>query len=188
MGDTAGMPHLTITELDAGLDHVMRSPQMHGTVELIVVRPGFGERRVLEEADLDVVSGVVGDTWNARPSRRTTDGSPHPDMQINIMNARCIALLAQELERWPLAGDQLYVDLDLSAGSLPPGTRCELGSAVVEITEQPHRGCAKFADRFGSAALRWVNSVQGRELRLRGVNARVVRSGRVRRGDRISRA
>lgn len=188
MGDTACMPHLTITELDSGLDHVVRSPQAQGTVELIVVRPGFGERRVLEEADLDVASGVVGDTWDVRPSRRIPDGSPHPDMQINIMNARCIALLAQEPERWPLAGDQLYVDLDLSAGSLPPGTRLALGSAVIEITAQPHRGCAKFADRFGRDALRWVNSVEGRELRLRGVNTRVVRSGRVRRGDRISKA
>lgn len=181
------MAHLTTAELDAGLEYVRRSPRTEGIVELIVARPTFGERLVLEDAELDTTTGVVGDTWNVRPSRRTTDGSPHPDMQLNIMNARAIALLAQTPDRWALAGDQLYVDLDLSADNLPPGVRLALGTAVVEITAQPHRGCAKFADRFGPAALRWVNAPQGRALRLRGVNARVVRTGRVRRGDAITK-
>lgn len=181
------MAHLTTAELDAGLEYVRRSPRTAGIVELIVARPTFGERLVLEDAELDTTTGVVGDTWNVRPSRRTTDGSPHPDMQLNIMNARAIALLAQTPDRWALAGDQLYVDLDLSADNLPPGARLALGTAVVEITAQPHRGCAKFADRFGPAALRWVNAPQGRALRLRGVNARVVRTGRVRRGDAIAK-
>jgi MOSC domain-containing protein YiiM len=122
---------------------------------------------------LDHHDGLVGDTWRSRGSSRTEDGSSHPDMQLNIMNARAAQLVAGQEARWALAGDQLYVDLDLSEANLPPGTRLELGSAVIEITEQPHRGCAKFAERFGRDALRFVNSDTGRELRLRGVNAKV---------------
>ena len=87
-----------------------------------------------------------------------SDGSANPDAQLTLMNARVVALVAGERERWPLAGDQLYVDLDLSADNLPPGTRLAVGSAVIEVTPEPHTGCAKFSARFGSEALRFVNS------------------------------
>lgn len=181
------MEHPTMTVLRAGLDEIRRSPRNEGAVELLVVRPAVGERRLLDEAQLDTAVGMVGDTWSHRSSTRTPDGVPHPDMQLTIMNSRVIALLAQDPARWALAGDQLYVDLDLSVDSAPAGTRLTVGSALVEISDQPHRGCAKFATRFGRDALRFVNSTTGRELRLRGVNARVVRSGRVRRGDVVAR-
>jgi hypothetical protein len=140
---------------------------------------------VLAEGVLDGREGLVGDTWKDRPSGRTTDGSPHPDMQLNVINARLSALVALDLERRALAGDQLHLDLDLSQANLPPGTRLELGSAVIEVTEQPHTGCAKFAARFGADALRFVNSPLGRELRLRGLNAKVVVPGTVRAGDAV---
>jgi MOSC domain len=179
--------HLTTPQLEAKLDHLRGSPSDHGTVELIVRRPAVGEREVLEEGHLDLAVGLVGDTWSERGSRRTDDGSPHPDMQLNVMNARCIALVAQSSERWPLAGDQLYVELDLSVDNLPPGTRLALGTAVIEVTEQPHRGCAKFTQRFGIDAFRFINSETGRALRLRGLNAKVVVAGTVRRGDRIGK-
>jgi hypothetical protein len=143
------------------------------------------EREVLGEATLDRVEGLVGDTWRARGSSRTADGSSHPDMQLNLMNSRTAALVAGHPDRWQLAGDQLYVDLDLSEANLPPGTRLELGSAVIEITAQPHLGCKKFSARFGNDALRFVNSSIGRELRLRGANAKVVVPGHVRVGDPI---
>ena len=176
MADT---PHLTMEELEASLDHIRAAPRDKGVLHLIVRRPGVDEREVLEEAELDLAEGLVGDTWKIRSSSRTPDGSSHPDMQLNIMNARVIALLARQPDRWALAGDQLYVDLDLSAANLPPGTRLALGSAVVEVTDQPHTGCKKFAERFGTDALRFVNSPHGRELRLRGINAKVVRPGRI---------
>ena len=181
------MEHLTTPQLEAKLDHLRGSPSDRGTVELIVRRPAVDEREVLEEGHLDLAVGLVGDTWSERGSRRTEDGSPHPDMQLNVMNARCIALLAQSSERWPLAGDQLYVELDLSADNLPPGTRLALGTAVIEVTDQPHRGCAKFTQRFGIDAFRFVSSETGRALRLRGLNAKVVVPGTVRRGDRIGK-
>jgi hypothetical protein len=179
--------HLTTAQLEAKLDHLRGSPPDLGIVELIVRRPAIGEREVLAEGHLDLTVGLVGDTWNQRGSKRTDDGSPHPDMQLNVMNARYIALVARSPERWPLAGDQLYVDLDLSVDNLPAGTRLALGTAVIEVTDQPHTGCAKFTQRFGLDAFRFVQSEVGQALRLRGLNARVVVAGVVKRGDVIGK-
>ena len=177
--------HLTTQEIEAGLDDITQSPKDEGILRLIVRRPRAGEREILEEAELDPAVGLVGDTWLDRRSTRTADGSPHPDMQLNVMGARTIALLAQTKERWPLAGDQLFIDLDLSEDNLPAGTQLALGSAVIEVTSQPHTGCGKFVERFGADAMRFVNSPTGRSLRLRGLNAKVVRPGRIRAGDSV---
>ena len=175
--------HLTWDELAAGLDRIRTSPSDQGVLELIVRRPSTEQREVLEEGQLDRELGLVGDTWSQRRSKRTPDGSRHPDMQLNIMNARTIALLAQDKERWPLAGDQLFIDLDLTEENLPAGTQLRLGSAVIEVTSQPHTGCEKFAARFGPDATRFVNSPEGKRLRLRGINAKVVHAGTIRVGD-----
>ena len=177
------MKHLTRDELEAGLDAIRQAPVDEGVLELIVRRPAIGVREVLEAGELDLAQGLVGDTWHLRGSSRTADGSPHPDMQLNIMSTRAVALVAQDRERWPLAGDQLFIDLDLSDRNLPAGTRLALGSAVIEITPQPHTGCQKFVARYGLDAMKFVNSPVGRELHLRGVNARVVRPGTIRVGD-----
>ncbi|HYN83879.1 MAG TPA: hypothetical protein VER32_01415 [Pyrinomonadaceae bacterium] len=177
------MRHLTTEELEAGLDEIRLSPKDEGVLELIVRRPRVDEREVLEEAELDLTEGLVGDSWRERPSSRTPDGSPHPEMQLNIMNARAVALVAQGRERWPLAGDQLYLDLDLSEENLPAGTRLEIGTAVIEVTAQPHTGCKKFVSRFGPDAMKFVNSPAGKRLHLRGINAKVVRPGRIRVGQ-----
>ena len=178
--------HLTTEELEAGLDEIRLAPSSAGIVELIVRRPAEGERDVLEKGFLDLDEGLVGDTWRLRGSKRTPDGSAHPDMQLNVMNARVVDLVAAGAkERWALAGDQLYVDLDLSETNLPPGTRLALGSAVIEVTDQPHTGCAKFSARFGAAAHTFVNTKAHRHLRLRGLNARVVEPGTVSAGDAI---
>jgi len=177
--------HLTAAELEAGLAHVMGSPKDAGRLDLIVRRPAVGEREVLEAGTLNRLDGLVGDSWRLRPGT-TGDGSPDPDAQLNVMNARCVRLVAGGEHRRPLAGDQLYLDLDLSVQNLPVGTRLAIGEAVIEITAKPHRGCQKFADRFGLEALRFVNSATGRALRLRGLNARVVRDGTIRRGDSVT--
>lgn len=179
------MEHPTAKVLEAGLDDIRRSPSDDGRVELIVRRPAQNEREVVTEAELDCIVGLVGDTWQARPSRMTPDGSPHPDMQLTLMNARVAKLVAGGVDRAPLAGDQLYVDLDLSEANLPPGARIEIGTAVIEVTDQPHRGCKKFTARFGGDSLRFVNSAVGNELRLRGANAKVVTAGTVKAGDAI---
>jgi MOSC domain-containing protein YiiM len=152
---------------------------------LIVRRPAVDEREVMTAARLDLHDGLVGDTWLARGSSRTPDGGPSPDAQLTLMNARAAAAIAGERERWSLAGDQLYVDLDLSRANLPSGSRVQIGSAVIEFSESPHTGCAKFSARFGVDALKFVNSPIGRELRLRGANCRVLVAGTVRTGDAI---
>ncbi|MEA2562968.1 MAG: hypothetical protein QOH06_4472 [Acidobacteriota bacterium] len=174
---------VTLEELEAGLDEIRGAPKEEGPLKLIVRRPRIEEREVLQEAELDLVEGLVGDNWHTRGSSRTPNGSSHPDMQLNIMNARVIALVARHPDRWQLAGDQLFVDLDLSAENLPPGTCLSLGSAVVQVTDQPHTGCKKFVERFGADALKFVSSPLGRQLHLRGINARVVQPGLIRTGD-----
>jgi hypothetical protein len=182
------MEHLEIAELESGLDEVRRSPRDAGTVELIVRRPTTEEREVLVEAQLDPAEGLVGDNWRTRGSGATEDGSAHPEMQLTLMNARFVDLVAGSRERWPLAGDQLYVDFDLSTSNLPPGTRVEVGSALIEITAQPHTGCGKFISRFGVDAQKFVNTGVGRELKLRGIYARIITGGTVRNGDVIRKA
>lgn len=174
------MKHLTMEELEAGLDDIRRSPKNEGVLELIVRRPSVGEREVLAEGELDVAAGLVGDTWSKRSSNRSKDGQAHPDMQLNVMNSRVIALVAQDRERWHLAGDQLFVDLDLSGENLPAGTRLAIGAAVIEVTPSPHTGCQKFVSRFGLDAMKFVNSPLGRQLNLRGINAKVVQPGVIR--------
>jgi len=179
------MVHRPLAELEAGIDAIRYSPSSEGRIELIVSRPQVESREVMTEARLDQREGLVGDCWRERGSGATADGAAHPDTQITIMNARAIGLIAGDRGRWALAGDQFYVDLDLCAANVPPGTRLEVGSAMLEVTVEPHRGCGKFSGRFGVDALKLVNSAVGRELNLRGVNARVVRGGAVRTGDTI---
>ena len=176
-----------MAELEEGLRELVPSPRDAGTLELIVRRPRIGDREVLNIGELDCVVGLVGDTWKERGSSRTADGSPHPDMQINVMNTRVIGLIAQTRDRWPLAGDQLYLDLDLSTQNLPAGTRLSIGTAVIEVTAQPHTGCGKFVSRFGADAMKFVNSAQGRAACLRGINAKVVRAGTIKVGDRATK-
>jgi hypothetical protein len=179
--------HLTTQELEAGLEEVARSPKNDGVLEMIVRRPQVGAREILDEGQLDVVEGLAGDSWKQRSSKRTADGSPHPDMQLNVMNSRVAALVAQDRSRWHLAGDQLFVDFDLSEANVPAATRLAIGSAVIEVTDQPHTGCSKFIERFGLDAMKFVNAQEHEDLHLRGINARVVHPGTVRAGDRISK-
>ena len=178
--------HRTADELQAGLDEIGRSPVDDGTLELIVRRPDVNMREVLAEGELDVADGLVGDNWSQRSSSTTADGSPHPDMQLTLINSRLLALISPDPERRALAGDQLAVDLSLSPDDLPVWSRLRIGDAVLEVTDQPHIGCSKFTQRFGLDALRFVNSEEGRAVNLRGINARVVQPGTIHQGDRIT--
>lgn len=183
MRHASAMEHAELEVLEQGLGEVRDAPKDGGTVELIARRPAVNQREVVDEAVLDPIVGLVGDCWRVKGSTSTADGSAHPGRQLTLMSARAAALVAGPRERWALAGDQLYVDLDLSRANLPPGTQLSIGSAVIEITDQPHTGCGKFSRRFGVDAMKFVNSVEGRKLNLRGVNARIVGGGTVCAGD-----
>ncbi|MGC9962162.1 MAG: MOSC domain-containing protein [Acidimicrobiales bacterium] len=179
---------MTTVELEAGVEEIRGAPSEEGVVELLVRRPDVGGRETPEKLVLDLVEGVVGDNWLRRGSTSTPDGSANPEAQVTIMNARVAALVAGgDRDRWALAGDQIYVDFDLSQENLPAGTRVRLGSAVLEISAKPHTGCTKFVERFGADAMRFVNSPTGRDLRLRGANCRVVLAGVVQLGDAITK-
>jgi hypothetical protein len=174
---------MAAAELAAGLKQIQDAPKDDGILEMIVRRPQVDERAVTAEGDLDPGCGLLGDSWKVRYNSRSPDGLPDPDKQITVMNSRAIALIARTKERWPLAGDQLFVDMDLGITNLPAGTRIAIGSAIIEVTPAPHTGCQKFLARFGLDAHKFVNSPLGRQLNLRGINARVIRAGTIRVGD-----
>jgi len=179
--------HLYLAALEKGLDRIKEAPQDDGPLMMIISRPDLGGREIIEEAELDPVRGLVGDNWQTRGSSRTADGSSHPDMQITIMGFRALDLVSGSRERWQLAGDQLIVDMDLGGTNLPPGTRVRLGDAVLMITDQPHTGCKKFVERFGVNALKFISSPTGKNLNLRGLNAKVVSGGTIRVGDTLKK-
>jgi hypothetical protein len=178
---------LSLSKLEAGLDHIRLSPKDEGRLMLIVRRPDVNEREAVEKRLLDPIEGLVGDSWKTRGSRHTPDGLANPNVQITIMNSRAIALVAQDETRWALAGDQLYVDMDLSDENLPAGTRLALGTTILEVSPEHHTGCKKFAMRYGTDATKFVNSKEGKRLHLRGVNAKILQAGTVRVGDVIKK-
>lgn len=173
--------------LQNGFDHIMQSPSDKGVLRLIVARPEVDRRTELDQGELDETEGLIGDNWAARGSSKTEDGSAHPEMQINIMNSRAIDLITQSKEDWETAGDQLFVDFNLSKNNVPPGTKLAVGDAILEVTSVPHTGCKKFAARFGVDAVKFISSPEGRQWQLRGINARVVKSGSIKIGDQFSK-
>ncbi|HVF25526.1 MAG TPA: MOSC domain-containing protein [Anaerolineales bacterium] len=178
---------LTMLELEEGMEYIRQSPRDEGVLKMIVRRPYVDEREIVDECELDLEQGLAGDNWKDRGSSHTADGSANINAQLTIMNARVIALLAQDEGRWSLAGDQLYIDMDLSEDNIPQGTRLALGSAVIEVTAQPHTGCKKFSSRFGVDAIKFVNSPEGKQLHLRGINTRVIQPGTIHVGDALKK-
>lgn len=177
--------HFTTAEIEAGMENVLAAPKDQGVLKMIVRRPKVNKREKIESGTLDIENGLIGDNWLTRGSSRTDNGLGHPEMQLNLMNCRFTELIAGSRERMPLAGDQMYVDLDLSLANLPPGTRLKIGEATIEITAIPHLGCKKFVERFGIDAMKYANSEFGRSHNLRGVNAKVVHGGKISTGDSI---
>jgi len=179
------LTHLSTIELEAGLDDIRQAPKENGVLKMIVRRPHVDGREIVNEAELNLEVGLVGDTWKTRGSKSTPDGSANIQAQVTVMNVRATALLAQDESRWALAGDQLYVDFDLSVDNLPPETQIAIGSVILEVSAVPHTGCAKFSQRFGVDALKFVNSPVGKQLHLRGINAIVVQAGTIQVGDTV---
>ena len=181
------MQHLSMIELETGMEYIREAPHDNGILKMIVRRPAVDEREMIDEGELSTDDGLVGDTWKVRASSHTPDGSANHKSQITLANSRAIALLAQSEDRWALAGDQLYVEMNIGEDNLPPGTRLSIGSAIIEVSDQPHSGCKKFSDRFGVEAMKFVNSPEGKRLHLRGINTRVVQPGTIRVGDVVKK-
>ena len=177
------MEYLSMIQLETGMEYIREAPNDNGILKMIVRRPAVDEREQIDEGELSTDDGLVGDTWKLRASSHTPDGSANTKSQITLANSRAIALLAQTEDRWALAGDQLYVDMNIGEENLPPGTRLSIGSAIIEVSDQPHSGCKKFSARFGVEAMKFVNSPEGKKLHLRGINTTVVQSGTIRVGD-----
>ena len=155
---------------------------------MIVCRPDVGRRKVLQSAEFSLEIGLVGDNWSKKPYSKSPDGGPHPEMQVTMINSRVLDLItAGDSSRMAVPGDQLVVDFDLSRENIPPGTKLNIGSAIIEVTEAPHTGCAQFVGWFGADAMRFVNSSRGRELCLRGINSKVVQPGVISQGDKITK-
>ena len=175
-------------ELEAGLEEALTSPADEGIVNLIVCRPDVGQREILQSAEFSLEIGLVGDNWSKKSYSKSPDGGPHPEMQVTMINSRVLGLItAGDSSRMAVPGDQLVVDFDISRENIPPGTRLNIGSAVIEVTEEPHTGCSQFVGWFGADAMRFVNSSRGRELCLRGINSKVVQSGVISQGDKITK-
>lgn len=172
-------------ELESKLNYIQKSPLDNGILSLIVRRPDVDQREELERCVLSLKEGLVGDSWVKRPSSRTVDNSAHAEAQLTIMNTRTIASICDDESRWKLAGDQFFIDLDLSDKNLPGGTQLSIGSAIIQISSIPHTGCKKFAKRYGKDAVVFVNSEIGKKLHLRGVNARVIKPGMIQKGDNV---
>lgn len=179
------MTFKTQQALLSALELIRQSPTKQGRVQLIVRRPEVDQREIMTQGELSESDGLIGDNWLSRGNRKTPDKTALLDAQITVMNARVIQAIAEDEDRWPLAGDQFFVDFDLSANRLPAGTRLSIGEALIEVTAEPHLGCRKFSERFGKEATLFVNSDIGKQLNARGINARVVRGGRVSVGDLI---
>ena len=178
---------LTLGELWNGWEQLDPSPTDVGTVDMIVRRPQTEEREEVEQAEFDTKEGLIGDNWLARGSSSTPDGSAHPEAQITLMNSRVIQLIAGDEPRWDLAGDQLFVDFDLSMDNLPAGSRIQIGDVIMEISQKPHTGCDKFARSYGAYARKFVMTDKGKQLRLRGVNAQVIQGGTINKNDKIEK-
>lgn len=178
---------VTMQQLEQGIDHIKASPKDQGSLELIVCRPSVGERTVLQDAVLNIEQGLLGDNWFQRDHSKLKRSIDPRDTQLNIMNARAIELIAQSKDNWKWAGDQLYVDFDLSNDNVPPGTQLQIGEAIIEVTVEPHLGCKKFMERFGREATLFVNTDLGKSLNLRGINAKVVRQGKIKVNDKIAK-
>ncbi len=179
--------HFNTAELESGLPEIRQSPDNDGELQLISRRPAIGERDLIDEGELDTTAGLVGDDWGTRGQQQDPPRKPNPEAQLTLMNARAAQLVSGDKQRWALAGDQLYVDFDIGRDNLPIGSQVQIGDAIVEVTAEPHPGCKKFVERFGMDAMTFVNSEEGKKMCLRGVNAKIVKSGTIRVGDKITK-
>src|SRR5688572_8480293 len=179
--------HLSPEEVEEGVQNIKQAPKDSGSLQMIVRRPAVDGREMVTKAKLDTSLGLEGDNWKDRGSSHTSDNSADPEAQITLMNSRVIDLLTNEKELWQLAGDQLFVEIDLSVDNLPPLSKIQIGSAILEISAKPHTGCKKFSGRFGIEALEFISTPLGKSLRMRGVNAKVIQSGEIQVGNTVKK-
>ena len=175
--ETDGTRHCSLAELERQFTNLPLLPRDSGRLALIVCRRAPGVHEALDHVHLKVEEGVPGDEWNRRTPR-------NPDAQLTAMR-RDIAELLGCGQPLTTSGENLIVELEISAANLPVGTRLSVGEAVVEVTPKPHNGCQKFARRFGEDALRFVQASATRHHNLRGIYWKVIVAGEARRGAQV---
>lgn len=178
---------LSTEEIEAGIENIKASPKDNGVLQMIVRRPETETREIISTAKINLENGLDGDNWKSRGSKHTPDNSANPEAQITLMNSRVINLLTNEKDLWQLAGDQLFVDIDLSIENFPPLSKLQIGDVILQISATPHTGCKKFSGRFGVDALAFISTPLGKSLRLRGVNTKVIQSGEIQVGDVVKK-
>ncbi len=176
----------SLQALKAGLDAMLAAaPKDNGTLDLIVMRPDHDLRVLPQSFEVRGDDGLPGDHWKRGTGYALEDGTGDPDAQICMMMSGCIRAIAGDKANWPPAGDNFFIDMDLTPANMPPGTRFAIGSAEFVVTGIPHNGCQSFIDRYGRDACLFVNTGEGKAHRLRGIYARVTRDGTVSVGDTV---
>jgi hypothetical protein len=174
----------SIAELD-GLcaTALSAAPRDSGRIVQLCVRPDVNKRAFPEVLELCPRRGAIGDRWEWRTWMHLPDGSPDPRVQLALMDHRILAFLQDLTGCSHHPGDTCLLDLDLHADRLPAGSRLQIGSAVLEISDVENDACGKFATHYGAEVFSWIRAPANRARRLRGAFARVVQGGLVRNGD-----
>lgn len=181
------MAPVTQEELAAALPQIQAAPKTGAAVEMLCLRPDYGQRQFVEEIEVTRARGIPGERWARAPWLKLPDGSPHPGIQVCILQKRVLDLVWRDREGTVHPGDTFVVDMDLSEANLPAGQILTVGTARLRVSEVFNDACVKWKARYGAAAKAWINRPENRPLRLRGILCAVERDGVIRLGDRLEK-
>jgi hypothetical protein len=178
---------VTAKELAAALPAILAAPRDAGVTRLLCSRPKPNHRTFPQTLTFTRASGVAGDFESSRPWLTLPDGSPDPRNQVSIMSWQVLDLVWRDRDRVAHPGDNIAVDMNLTAHNLPVGTLLAAGTAILRVSDEPNDGCVKWKVRSGRAAYDWSTRDDHLPLRLRGVYCSVEQDGEMHLGDTLRR-